>query len=204
MTPPPRGRGNRLSRDSPGGERAPRPSEVRTRTRALGVVKPGEGGFLKAAGLPGPQPSIRTASRPSPGGCGEGRGGARVGGLETSGPGCLLGRSEPGPARCLQRKPALASPAPRPAPARRLAAGARPPARAPRRSAGLVVPPSAVAATRSARRCVPTMAAPRRPAASWAPAGVPRGCRSRLRRRPRLVARVRPGAASPLRPSALR
>ncbi|VFV36875.1 Hypothetical predicted protein [Lynx pardinus] len=48
------------------------------------------------------------------------------------------------------------------------------------------------------------MAAPRQPTASWAPAGVPRGCRRRLRPRLRLLARAGPGAASPLPPSPLR
>lgn len=61
-----------------------------------------------------------------------------------------------------------------------------------------------VAAERSARRCVPTMAAPMQPTASWVPAGVPRGCRGRLRPGLRLPARVGPGAASPLAPSPLR
>lgn len=51
-----------------------------------------------------------------------------------------MGLCETAPAHCLQHRSALVGPAPRPASARRLAAGTSSPARALRRSAGLVVP----------------------------------------------------------------
>lgn len=87
-------------------------------------------------------PTPRPASSPGPRGAGRrgervaGWAGCRTRGSGDSGP--LWGA----PAHCSQRSPALVIPVPRPAPARRLAMNARPPARALRRRAGLVVPPS--------------------------------------------------------------
>lgn len=106
---------------------------------------------------------------------------------ESSGLQRLFGPSASMPA-LTAAQPTLVTPAARPAPARLLAAEARPPTRAPRRRAGLVVPSSRVAVARSARRCVPTMAAPIQSSASWAPAGVPRGCGRCLRLPPSLGA----------------
>ncbi|KAK2106602.1 hypothetical protein P7K49_016116 [Saguinus oedipus] len=63
--------------------------------------------------------------------------------------------------------------------------------------------PDRVAAARSARRCVPTMAAPMQPIASWAPAGVPRGCRRSLRCRLRLRLPAPRRAGRHLRPVSL-
>lgn len=72
----------------------------------------------------------------------ESRRAGEANGPENSGVQCLAGRFGLASALCLQCSPALVSPAPRPAPARRLAADAQPPVRALRRRVGLVVPSS--------------------------------------------------------------
>lgn len=119
-----------------------------------------------------------------------------VGGSGNWGCPCLLGLRELALARCPQRSSALVSPAPRPAPAAPLAADARPPARALRRRAGLVVAPSpgrgralrpplrphyggAHAAHRvvGARRGPPRLS---RPPAPWPPPSRPRGAGRRV------------------------